>query len=80
LNRNSEVAGLDWKKPLTRLATLATLSPRERAVYDVSFHLSPEGRGWSAAGALTNRSGPGEGSVLKKLNTSSVVKGCKLPA
>jgi hypothetical protein len=28
---NSEVAGLCGKKPLTRLATLATLSPRERA-------------------------------------------------
>ena len=30
-NPNSEVARFDWKKPLTRLATLATLSPRERA-------------------------------------------------
>ncbi len=28
---NSEVARLCGKKPLTRLATLATLSPRERA-------------------------------------------------
>jgi len=31
LNPNSEVARLCGKKPLTRLATLATLSPRERA-------------------------------------------------
>ena len=70
---NSEVARLDWKKPLTWLATLATLSPRERAVDDVCFQPSPEGRGWPAAGAFTSRSGPGEGSLLKKLNTSSVL-------
>ena len=31
LKPNSEVARLCGKKPLTRLATLATLSPRERA-------------------------------------------------
>jgi hypothetical protein len=33
-NLNSEVARLCGKKPLTRLATLATLSPRERAEID----------------------------------------------
>jgi hypothetical protein len=31
LNPNSEVAKIYEKKPLTRLATLATLSPREKA-------------------------------------------------
>ena len=31
LKPNSEVARLDGKKPLTRLATLATLSPGKRA-------------------------------------------------
>ena len=35
---------------------------------------SPEGRGWPAAGVLTSRSGPGEGSLLKKVNTSSVLQ------
>jgi hypothetical protein len=33
-NLNSEVARLCGKKPLTRLATLAALSPRERADID----------------------------------------------
>jgi hypothetical protein len=74
LNPNSEVARLDWKKPLTRLATLATLSPGERAVDHVSFQPSPEGRGWPAAGAFTSRSGPSEGSLLKELNTCSVLR------
>ncbi|SPE24551.1 hypothetical protein SBA2_20024 [Acidobacteriia bacterium SbA2] len=34
LSPNSEVARVDGKKPLTRLATLATLSPREGAASD----------------------------------------------
>ena len=42
---NSEAARFDWKQPLTRLATLATLSPWERVVIDLSFQPSPGGEG-----------------------------------
>jgi hypothetical protein len=73
-NPSSEAPRLDWKKPLTRLAKLAALSPRDRALNDVRFQPSPEGRGWPAAGAFTSRSGPGEGSLLKKASTSSVLR------
>jgi len=41
---NSEVARLDGKKPLTRLATLATLSPGERAFNRVRLQPSRESR------------------------------------
>jgi hypothetical protein len=44
LNSSSEVARLGGKKPLTRLATLATLSPRERAEINVDGPL-PWGEG-----------------------------------
>ena len=74
ISRNSEIARLDVKKPLTRLATLATLSPRERAVDELGSQPSPLGRGWSAAGAFISRSGPGEGSVPKNLNARSVLQ------
>ena len=74
ISRNSEIARLDGKKPLTGLATPATLSPRERAVDEVGSQPSPLGRGWSAAGAFISRSGPGEGSVPKNLNPSSVLQ------
>jgi len=75
INPNFEVARLDGKKPLTRLATLATLSPRERAVGDAGSQPSPLGRGWLAAGAFISRSGPGEGSLPENLDTRSVLQG-----
>jgi len=43
-----EIARFEGKTPLTRLATLATLSPWERAVHDVDFQPSPLGRGCPA--------------------------------
>jgi hypothetical protein len=76
-NSSSEVARLVGKKPLTRLATLATLSPRERAVNDDCFQPSPVGRGWPAAGAFTSRNGPGEGSFPYNLNTRSLLRPIK---
>jgi len=41
---HSKVARLEGKEPLTRLATLATLSPWERAARVVGFQPSPLGR------------------------------------
>jgi hypothetical protein len=42
------ITRIEGKKPLTRLAALATLSPRERAARAVGFQPSPLGRGWPA--------------------------------
>ena len=48
---DSEVVRPDWNIPLTWLATLVSLSPRDGAVNPASFQPSPEG------------SGPGEESL-----------------
>ena len=74
LNPNSEVARPCGKKPLTRLATLATLSPRERAEFHHRRPPSPLGRGWPAAGEVISRCGTGEGLLPGNPKTRSVLE------
>jgi len=75
LNPNSEVARLCGTKPLTRLATLATLSPRERA--EINHRRLPSPRGTELKSIIVDAPLPwGETEINHGGRPSPLGRGC----